>query len=100
MPQTREHFQILNLLEASTLVVALTKSDVADDETLDLADLDVQGLLEGTRYESGPVIRVSSQTGAGIEDLKAALSKAILSLGERALSSAWFLPIALRSART
>jgi selenocysteine-specific elongation factor len=93
MPQTREHFQILNLLEARALVIALTKSDVGDPDVLDLAELDARSLLEGSRYEGARLVRVSAHLGQGIDELKAALQEAILELGERPLSPAWFLPI-------
>ena len=93
MPQTREHFQILDLLEARSLVVALTKADAVDDETIDLAELDVRTLLEGTRYVAAPIIRVSAHSREGLEDLKSTLSSSMLSLGERAVAENWFLPI-------
>jgi len=93
MPQTREHFQILRLLEARTLVVALTKTDAVDDESVALAELDVASLLEGTAYADAPVIKVSAHTGAGINDLKRTLSEAIQGLGPRPTTRGWFLPI-------
>src|SRR5437762_9211015 len=45
MPQTREHLRILNLLQIPRLVVALTKSDLVDEEWLELVRADLQSLL-------------------------------------------------------
>lgn len=93
MPQTREHFQILQLLEAQTMVVALTKVDAVDPESLALAELDVSSLLDGTAYADAPIIHVSAHAGTGIGELKRSLSEAIHSLGPRQAGSGWFLPI-------
>ena len=73
MPQTREHFDICRLLGIKAGLVALTKSDLADPETLELAKLDVAELVEASFLEGAPVIPVSSKTGEGVEELKRAL---------------------------
>ncbi|MDQ2985837.1 MAG: selenocysteine-specific translation elongation factor [Armatimonadota bacterium] len=93
MPQTKEHFQILRLLEARSLVAAITKVDMVDADTTSLAELDAASLLTGTPYERAEVVRVSAQKGEGIDDLKEALRKAITDLGPRPASSTWFMPI-------
>jgi selenocysteine-specific elongation factor len=77
MPQTREHFDICRLLRIRNGVIALTKTDLADDETLDLARLDVAELVHGSFLENSPVFAVSSKTGAGLDDLKAGLIAAV-----------------------
>jgi selenocysteine-specific elongation factor len=73
MPQTREHLEILRLLGLSGGVVALTKCDLADPSWLALVEEDVRGLVAGTFLEGAPVVRTSASTGAGVDDLKAAL---------------------------
>lgn len=94
MPQTREHFQILRLLEARRLVVALTKCDITNVEEQEIAELDVRDLLADTPFENAPILRVSAQTGQGIEELKTVLSETLSSLGDRPMSEKdWFLPI-------
>ncbi len=72
MPQTSEHLDILRILGVEQGVVALSKVDAVDDETLELAALDVEDLLE-SRNMSAPVIHVSGVTGEGVEDLLRAL---------------------------
>jgi selenocysteine-specific elongation factor len=72
MPQTREHLDILRILGVEQGVVALSKVDVVDEETVELAALDVEDLLE-SRDIHVPVIHVSGATGEGVEDLLLAL---------------------------
>lgn len=76
MPQTREHFDICRLLHVRSGVIVLTKTDLVDDETLELARLDVAELVEGSFLENAPVFPVSSRTGAGIAELKSGLANA------------------------
>src|SRR5215813_12446402 len=71
MPQTREHFDICRLLHVKSGLVALTKSDLVDEELLELARAEVEEFVKGSFLESAPIIAVSSRTGAGIEELKA-----------------------------
>lgn len=81
MPQTREHLAILNLLQVSCGVVALTKIDlVKDAEWLDLVEEDIRGVLRGTVFEGMPILRVSAKTKEGIEELKLALQTVLAEL--------------------
>ena len=70
MPQTREHFGILKMLEIDKGIVVLTKKDLVDDEWLELVKEDVQDYVKGTFLEGAPVIAVSSETGENIDVLK------------------------------
>jgi len=84
MPQTREHLAILDLLAVPAGVVALTKVDlIEDEEWLDLVELDVVELLQETRLENAPIIRVSANTGTGLEELKSALAATLAELAPR-----------------
>jgi len=75
MPQTREHLAIVDLLQIRSGVVALTKADLIEDrEWLDLVELDVHQVLQGTVLENAPILRVSARTGEGIEALKTQLA--------------------------
>ncbi|MEA3266244.1 MAG: selenocysteine-specific translation elongation factor, partial [Candidatus Fermentibacteria bacterium] len=73
MPQTREHLDILRLLEVDRGMVALSKCDLVDDELIELAEEEVREALGGTPAESAPIFRVSAKTGAGLEELKQAI---------------------------
>jgi selenocysteine-specific elongation factor len=74
-PQTFEHLQILRLLGIDRGVVAVTKADGADEETLGLALDEARELVPGAE-----VVAVSAKTGAGLDELRAALARAA---GER-----------------
>lgn len=75
MPQTREHLDILRLLEVDRGIVALSKCDLVDDEIAELAEEEVKEALKGTPAGNAPIIRVSALTGAGLDELKQALVK-------------------------
>lgn len=77
MPQTREHVHVLELLGVTHMVVALTMCDLADGEMTELAELDVDDFLSGTVFAGAPIVPVSSKTGAGIDDLLAALDEQV-----------------------
>ena len=74
-PQTREHFDILQLLGVQRGITVLTKADTVDAETLEVVRLEVEEFLHGTFLETpkAPIIAVSSLTGSGLEELKKAL---------------------------
>lgn len=74
-PQTREHFDILQLLGVQRGITVLTKSDAVDAETLDVVRLEVEEFLRGTFLEAprSPIVPVSALTGAGLDDLKRAI---------------------------
>jgi len=69
-PQTHEHLAVLRLLGVDRGVVALTKSDLADEETLELARAEAEELVPGAA-----VVAVSAKTGAGLDELRGALAQ-------------------------
>lgn len=75
-PQTREHFDICRLLGVKRGVVALTKSDLVDPETLGLVRMEAEEFLRGSFLERAPLVAVSAKTGNGLADLKKALGDA------------------------
>lgn len=74
MPQTREHLAILDLLEVNDGIVVITKSDLADSELIELIEIEVSEILEGTSLEGAPMIAVSAETGFGLSDLRDMIS--------------------------
>ncbi len=72
MPQTEEHFQILEYLGVQRLVIALNKIDLAEDE--DFLREVVLDELSGTAYEKAPIIATSAASGRGISELKQTLA--------------------------
>jgi len=77
MPQTREHMRIVEMLGVKKGVVALTKTDLVDDEMLELAKLEVMEFLEGSAVDDAAVIGVSSRTGDGIDMLKKEIGRLV-----------------------
>jgi selenocysteine-specific elongation factor len=75
-PQTREHLDVLRLLDLRAGVIALTKADVADTQWISLVEEEVRELVRDTFLATAPIIHTSAITGQGIEELKAALKAA------------------------
>ncbi|MCU1289738.1 MAG: selB [Acidobacteria bacterium] len=93
MPQTREHFEICRLLETKTGLIVLTKSDLVDEELLELVKLDASELVENSFLENAPVVAVSAKTGEGIEELKQVLRETAARIPERKNETVARLPI-------
>jgi selenocysteine-specific elongation factor len=93
MPQTREHFDICRLLQVKSGLVALTKSDLVDEELLELAHAEVEDFIKGSFLEGAPIIPVSSRTGEGIEELKNALMTLAKDIQPKTTSATPRLPV-------
>ena len=73
MPQTREHLAILDILQITRGLVVVTKTDLADEELVELVKAEVEDTLQGTSFEGCPMVGVSAYTGDGLEELKATM---------------------------
>ncbi|MBN1381436.1 MAG: selenocysteine-specific translation elongation factor [Deltaproteobacteria bacterium] len=93
MPQTREHLQICTLLGIRKGLVALTKIDMVDDDWLDLVQDDLQTFLKGTFLEASPIIPVSAMTGAGLQELLGAISRAASEIEEKVDTGLFRMPV-------
>ena len=71
-PQTREHFDICQLLAVQRGITVLTKVDLVDQETLGVVKMEVEDFLRGSFLDTNraPIVCVSAKTGAGIAELK------------------------------
>jgi len=74
MPQTREHFAICRLLQVRSGLIALTKADLVDADTLELARLDARELVAESALAGAPIVAVSSKTGHGLDALREGLA--------------------------
>ncbi len=94
-PQTREHFDILQLLGVQRGITVLTKSDAVDAETLEVVRLEVEEFVRGKFLgtSKSPIVAVSSLTGAGLEDLKRAIAVASAEVQPRDSHAIARLPI-------
>src|SRR3954468_16336167 len=93
MPQTREHFAICRLLEIPAGVVALTKVDLVDEDTLEIARDEARELIEGSLIAGAPIVPVSARTGVGLDALRDALARVSATTNDRAADGHPRLPI-------
>lgn len=93
MPQTREHLEICTLLGVKKGIIALTKMDMVDAEWAEMVQEEVGQYFSGTFLEEAPVIPVSSRTGAGMDELKAALGELKDSFGPKKRTDLARLPV-------
>ena len=77
-PQSEEHLRILELVGLRHGVVALTKSDLVDDEWRELQEMDVRDHLVGTFLADAPIVAVSATTRAGMDDIRSALATLVV----------------------
>jgi selenocysteine-specific elongation factor len=73
MPQTREHLALLEMLGVERGVIAISKCDLADEEQLQLVEMELEELVAATFLRQAPRIRVSAHSGSGIQQLREAL---------------------------
>ena len=69
MPQTLEHFHILDLLGVSKSIIVLTKTDLVDKEWLNLVEIELQEFLAGTNWKDSPIVPLSNRTKEGVNHL-------------------------------
>jgi len=93
MPQTREHFDICRMLEVKSGLVVITKADLVDEEFLQLVEAEVADFVAGSFLEGAPMLRVSSRTGEGVDELKKTLSLLATKARERDDRAVARLPI-------
>lgn len=93
MPQTREHFDICRLLGIDRGIIVLTKSDLVDDDTLALVELDVRELVAQTPFAEAPIIPVSAHTGAGLPQLRTAIEALAATVSPRTRAGVARVPI-------
>ncbi|MBC8214570.1 MAG: selenocysteine-specific translation elongation factor [Candidatus Marinimicrobia bacterium] len=93
MPQTREHFDILKLLDVKVGCIALNKIDLVDDDWIDLVELDIQEMVSNTFLENAPIVRVSAVQNNGIEELRATILKMCENIPKKMDREIFRLPI-------
>src|SRR5437667_156735 len=93
MPQTREHLAICSLLHVKSGLVVLTKTDLVERDWLELVKDEVAALVRGTFLEGTPLLAVSSKTGEGLLELRAALRSLAEVVAARGLGQLPRLPV-------
>jgi selenocysteine-specific elongation factor len=92
-PQTREHFEICRLLGVKRGVLALTKIDLVDRPSRELARMEVEEFVKGSFLASAAIVPVSARSGEGLADLKKALQQAAAEIREKDAGRYFRLPI-------
>jgi selenocysteine-specific elongation factor len=92
-PQTREHFEICRLLGIPRGIIAITKSDLVDADTLGLVRLEIEEFVRGSFLESAPIVPVSARSGAGLDELRNVLGSAAQAATVRDATQNFRLPI-------
>jgi selenocysteine-specific elongation factor len=93
MPQTIEHLQILQYLNARRVLVALSKIDLIEPDRVPDAIERVREQLRGTIAEDAEIIPVSTLTGVHLPDLKAALARELAQIAARDADAPVYLPV-------
>lgn len=93
MPQTEEHLNILELLKVKKGVIAVTKTDIVDNEWLELVIEDIKKRVKGSFLENAPIIPVSSKTGYGLDKLVSAVDKMTEEVDAKKLGIPFRMPI-------
>jgi selenocysteine-specific elongation factor len=83
MPQTREHLEIIDLLDVRRGVVVLSKVDLVDADWLGLVKSEVVTTLKGTSLDGAPVLPFSAVSGEGKTELVAALDELLVAASSR-----------------
>ena len=92
MPQTREHFEVVDLLGVRHGLVAITKIDKAP-ELVPLVIQEVREFVAGTFLEGAPILPVSSVTGEGIGELRQELARLVAGITPRPSEGLFRMPI-------
>lgn len=98
--QTREHLDILRMLDLPAGVIALTKCDLVEPEWLPMVEEEVRELVQGSFLADAPIIRTSARRGEGLEPLKEALRTAAEAAAASARQSALNAPFRMAIDRT
>ncbi len=91
--QTREHFDILKLLDIQKGILALTKADLVDEPHIQALKTEVKNYVQGTFLEDAPILPVSSISEIGIEDLKDSLYRIVEEITPRVDRGLFRMPI-------
>lgn len=97
--QTREHLDILRMLDLKAGAIALTKCDLVEADWLNLVEQEIRQFVAGTLLEKSAIVRTSVMTGQGIDELRLAI-ESIAEQAEQAAVAAEGSPFRLAIDRT
>lgn len=93
MPQTREHLQIMDLLQVKNGILVLSKCDLVEPDWLDIVEEEIREQVAGSFLQKAPTCRVSSLTGEGLPELMETIRSQLAKVAPRDSSGAVRLPV-------
>ncbi|MFA5516935.1 MAG: selenocysteine-specific translation elongation factor [Desulfuromonadales bacterium] len=93
MPQTREHLQILQLLQIGQGIIVLNKCDLAEEDWIDIVEEEIREEVAETFLAGAPVCRVSALSGAGVPELTEEIRRAVAALEAKDADGPMRLPV-------
>ena len=93
MPQTREHLDILKLLQIKQGIIVITKIDLVEADWVELVIEDVKDVVKATFLENAPIVPISNESGKGIDELKKQIFDQLAGVEERQDRGIFRLPI-------
>ena len=91
MPQTLEHLAILNFYKVKSGFIVLSKTDLVDDETLELAELEIEDAISGTFFEGKPIIPFSAIDLRGLNEIRLTIEKEWKKIADKEIQSSFRL---------
>ncbi|MCR9080366.1 MAG: selenocysteine-specific translation elongation factor [Hyphomonadaceae bacterium] len=91
--QTREHVKLARSMGLDTVIVALTKSDLADEATIDLHRDEIATFLSEIGFAEPQIVLCSAQNSTGIDALASALNSVFESPTPRPALPGFYLPV-------
>jgi selenocysteine-specific elongation factor len=92
-PQTREHFEICRLLGIPRGIIAITKSDLVDADSLGLVRMEIEEFVRESFLEGAPILPVSARSGVGLDELKNVLRRTAQEAAAKDATQHFRLPI-------
>lgn len=93
MPQTIEHLAILDLLGIEKGFIVMTKTDLVENEWMELVEEEIKDEIKGTFLEGSPIIRVSSTKNRGLNEAIELLDEYSQDIGEKEINEMPRLPV-------
>lgn len=93
MPQTKEHYDILRLLNVKNGIIVITKTDMVDEEWLHMVKDDISEYFKDSIFKHSPIMKVSSKTGKGIPELITEIDRMTEIVEEKDAGRDFYMPI-------
>ena len=87
MPQTADHSAVLSFVRAKGGFIVLSKADLVDQETLELAEMEIREIVQGTFLESKPVIPFSAPENRGLQEILLAAEREAEQINGKAIQA-------------